>query len=298
MLNSFYYLKRLCGRQKPADMDGVNDTDPSEESTAPVLDTSTLALRYRAYGILYCAGIPLCVWFEDALEHLGVPTELFCLYLLVSTAQLQQAAEHLVNDGQYIKTRLPFPLDRISHFENIYAPPVRKDLPPPNALIFPNGEEHVLDPDDRVDSLNPSVILLPAEAWFYKLPNTTAEMLDCYPSLPQLVTSLILKWLSLGDDEENLSVHVAVMIEYAYEYLEDVKRPGFGTLLPEKTRRLHSDIVNGRDPGELQMGIWSCQKYYQDEMKKSRSAEAKRDMPLTAEKNYSTESQSRKGSGS
>lgn len=281
MFNSFYHLRRLCGRQKTADMDEVIDTDPSEESTAPVLDTSTLALRFRAYGILYCAGIPLCVWFEDALEHLGVPTETFCLYLLVPAAQLQQAADHLINDGQYSKRRLPFPLDRISHFENIYAPPVRESLAPSKSLIFPDGEEFVPDPDHHVDSFNPPVILLPAEAWFYKLPHTTAEMLDCYPSLPQLVTSLILKWLTLGDDEEDLSLHVAVTIEYAYEYLEDVKKPEFENLLPERIRRFHSDVVNGRDPGELQMGIWRCQKYYRDEMEKRLSAEAKQDMPLT-----------------
>lgn len=260
-------------------MNEAVDTEPSEESTAPVLDTSTLALRYRAYGILYCADIPVCVWFEDALEHLGVPTETFCLYLLVPAAQLQQAADHLVNDGQYSKRRLPFPLDRISHFENIYAPPVHESSAPPNSLTFPDGEEYVPDLDNQIDSFNPPVILLPAEAWFYQLPNTTAEMLDCYPTLPQLLTSLILKWLTLEDDQEDLSLHVSVMIFYAYEYLEDVKKPGFENLLPEKIRRFHSDVINGRDPGELQMGIWTCQKYYRDEMKESLRREAKQDTP-------------------
>lgn len=279
MFNSFYYLRRLCGQRHTADGDEGINTHPSEESTAPVLDTGTLALRYRAYGILYCAGIPLCLWFEDALEHLGVPTETFCLYLLVPAAQLQKAADHLVNDGHYSKRQLPMALDRISHFENIYAPPVRESPVPPIPIVFSDGERYVPDPDDIVDSYNPPVILLPAEAWFYELPHTAAEMLDCYPTLPQLLTSLILKWLALGDDEDALRLHVSVMIEYVYEYLEDVKKPGFESSLPETIRRFHSDMVHGRDPGELQMGIWSCQKYYRDEMEKSLSGEAKQDMP-------------------
>lgn len=265
MLNSFHYLRWVCERRNTSHLDEVISTHPFEESTAPVLDTSTLALRYRAYGILYCAGIPLCVWFEDALEHVGVPTETFCLYLLVPAAQLQQAADHLVNDRHYTKRRLPLALDDISQFENIYAPPARESYAPPSAVVFSDNTEYVPDPDDIADSLNPPVILLPAEEWSYELPRTAAEMSDCYSTLPQLLTSLMLKWLTLGDDEWRLSLHVAVMIEYVYNLVEDVKKPGFEDLLPPKIRRFHSDLVHGRDPGEDQKGIWKCQKYYRDE---------------------------------
>lgn len=273
MFNSFYYLSRLCGRRNTADEDKVINTHPSEESSSitPVLDSSTLALRYRAYGILYCAGIPLCVWFEDALEHLGVPTETFCLYLLVPAAQLQQAADHLLNDGQYSKRQLPFALERISHFSNIYAPPARETLRPPGPVLFSDGSQYLPDPNDIVDSLNPPVILLPAEEWFYELPPTSAEILDCYPTLPQILASLILRWLA--DNEESLSLCVSVMIEYIYEYLGNVKKPGFEDLLPEKVRKFHLDMIHGRDPsGDLQLGIWSCHQYYRDEMEKSPTA--------------------------
>lgn len=270
MFNSFHHLRRLCGRQNTATKDKDINTHPSEESdsAAPVLDTSTLALRYRAYGILYCAGIPLCVWFEDALAHLGVPTETFCLYLLVPAAQLSQAADHLINDGNYSKRELPLPLRRISRFANIYGPPVPEHIKPPSPITCEDGSQYIPDPNDRVDPVNPPVILLPAEEWFYELPPTAAEMLDCYPTLSQILTSLILRWLA--EDEENLSIYVSVMIEYIYDYLEGVKTPGFENLLPEEIRRFHLDMIHGRDPsGELQTGIWSCQKYYRDEMEKT-----------------------------
>lgn len=109
--------------------------------------------------------------------------------------------------------------------------------------MFLDGEGYVSDPKDRVDCLNPPVILFPAEAWFYELPSITAKMLDCYPVLSQLLTSLTLKWLTLGKDWENLYVHGAVLMEYIYEYLHDVKKPGFEKMLPGDIRGFHSDVV-------------------------------------------------------
>lgn len=39
--------------------------------------------RFAACSVLYKAGIPVCIWLEDALAQLGVPTLVFDLFLLV-----------------------------------------------------------------------------------------------------------------------------------------------------------------------------------------------------------------------
>lgn len=49
-------------------------------------------------------------------------------------------------------------------------------------------------------------------------------------NLPHLLTASILKWLVLGGNEWRLSLHVSVMIEYVYDYVDD--KPGFEHLLP------------------------------------------------------------------
>lgn len=226
-----------------ADADADAEAAPTP---TPVLDTDALPSRYRAYGILYNSGIPLCVWGEDALEHLGVPTATFCLYLTVPEARVREAAGQLVRAG-YQKRGLPFALAKITQFGNIYGP-ARKEPDPPSDVD--REGDYVVDPEDRIDSLSPPVVLLPAQGWFFELPGTVSEMQDCYPTLPQLLTSLICKWMALEEQDQRLLLHIAVHIEYIYDYLDDVKRPGFEGSIPQKVRGFHFDRLNRLDAGD------------------------------------------------
>lgn len=229
-------------------MQSADDSDSAEVAPVPVpvLDTDALPSRYRAYGILYNAGIPLCIWCEDALEHLGVPTATFCLYLVVPDARMQQAADHLVRAG-YQKRELPFALNEITQFSNIYGPPQETPDRPPNVE---SEDDFVLDPKDSIDSRDPPVILLPDQEWFCELSGTVAEMQDCYPTLAQLLTALIYKWMAVEEQDERLLLHIAIHIEYIYEYLDAVRQPGFEESLPQRIWGFHFDRLKGLDAGD------------------------------------------------
>lgn len=254
MFKLSHLLKRLLRRKKQTAADDVDSANVTQPVAATGFDFDTLPSRYQAYGILYNAGIPLCLWCEDALEHLGVPTMTFCLFLIIPDARTQQAAEHLISAG-YQKRDLPFAMSEIYQFGNIYGPP--QDVPdtPPEA----ESKDYVgLGPKDMVDSAHPPVVLLPAREWFFELPGTIAEMDGCYPTLPQLLTGLIYKWMSLQKQDHALLLHLAVLIEYIYDYLDDVKKPGFEETLPQDTRGFHFDRLN-----HVARGDWETIPYQQ-----------------------------------
>jgi hypothetical protein len=53
--------------------------------------------RFAAYGVLYGAGIPACIWLEDALLQFGIPTVVFELFLLVP--DVDAAVRALISAG-------------------------------------------------------------------------------------------------------------------------------------------------------------------------------------------------------
>lgn len=261
LLSPIHLLKQLCSRNPPA----------VAEAEAPVLDTSTLSSRYKAYGVLYCAGIPSCIWFEDALENLGVPISTFCLFLMVPSAQVAQAADQLKWSG-YRKRRPVLAFRRIPQFKNIYGlvdMPGTSQSGKGNEADEDDDDDEKLPPldiDEIVDPDHPPVILLPAETWFYHdIPKTTAVMKDCFPTLPRMLTSLVEKWLSLTQDHDydELRLFLAIQIEYLYDYLEEVKKPGFEQNLPRHLWKFHFDGVNGTEPRELDS--FATQRMYLEE---------------------------------
>lgn len=264
MFNSLHLLKKLCGQRK-ADTDSSNiEQDLDDAQMAPVSNTKTIPFRHRAYGILCSARIPSLIWCEDALEHLGVPTESFCLFLVVPDLLQTQASDHLMRAG-YQKRQLPLAFCDIPEFSNIYGPPAKS---PGQVVKAEDTVNPLVDPEDIIDPTNPPVILLPAKEWFVSLPETYSGIQDCYPTLPQLLTSLVSKWLVLGEQDDRLRLRLAVLIEYIYDYLDVVKQPEFGESLPQKIQMFHTERVNGLDPGEL--GAYS----YQQELLKQMEGNA------------------------
>ncbi|KAG8158419.1 hypothetical protein KVR01_011541 [Diaporthe batatas] len=258
MFDSLHLLRQLCGQPKE-DSDNRNiEQQFVDTQMAPAFNTNTLPSRYRAYGILCSAGIPSLIWCEDALEHLGVPTETFCLFLVVPDSLQAQASDHLMKAG-YQKRDLPFALNQIPQFSNIYGPPA----PSPSQLVNEEDRDNpFFDPEDNINRLYPPVILLPAMEWFVNLPETYSGMQECYPTLLQLFTSLVSKWMVLEEQDEGLRMVLAVLtsIEYIYDYLDVVKQPEFEEGLPKNLRLFHTERVNGLEPGEL--WLYSYQKRF------------------------------------
>lgn len=258
MFDSLHLLRQLCGQHKEDSGSDNIDQGLDDAQMAQAVNTVTIPSRHRAYGLLYSAGIPSLIWGEDALEHLGVPTDTFCLFLVVPDHLLPQASDHLMRAG-YQKGQLPSDLVDIPQFGNIYGPPANEQAVD-NPFLDPD-----LDPKDIMDPSHPPVILLPAGEWYMSLPETNAGIQEGYPTLPQLLTSLISKWLSLEEQDSRLRLRLAVLIEYIYDYLDAVKQPGFEETLPGRIQLFHSKRVKGSETEEW--GTYACQKRFLDEMK-------------------------------
>lgn len=271
MFDPVCLLKQLCGRRATAGAHDEAEQVAEAAEAAPVSDDDSLASRYQACGILCRAGIPLCIWFEDALERFGVPTMTFCLFLVVPGPQLAQAANHLERAG-YKKRAPTLALSDIPQFENIYGPePPRQAA---DLVAEPESQAGDVSPVDSdielVDSSHPPVILLSADEWFYELPQTVAETQDCFPTLPRFLTSLVSKWLALTEDDDLLRVRLAVQIEYIYSYVDEVKQPGFENNLSQHLRGFHLDGVNATEPRELE--TLATQKRYLEQIRDTGSA--------------------------
>jgi hypothetical protein len=129
--------------------------------------------RFASCGILYDAGIPSCIWLEDALEQLGAPTLVFDLFLLVP--DVEASARVLRNHG-YRKAELSLALKYVVQCDNRFTPP----------------------PNESPTSSSDAVVLLSADCWFYRLPAKSEDLSTWFPSLPELLVALIAKWLSFG----------------------------------------------------------------------------------------------------
>ncbi|KAL2169373.1 hypothetical protein VTG60DRAFT_6079 [Thermothelomyces hinnuleus] len=205
-------------------------------------DDSEAALppHYAACELLYRGGMPAAVWLEDALSRHGVPTLVFDLFLLVP--DVDAAAQVWISAG-YRRGQLGLALRDIRQFENLYFPP--------RAITANKHEESIPDT---------GVILLPASEWFHELPATAQDMTDWFPTLPQLLTALIAKWLSLEEQESDLRLRIAVYLGYIYQYIDAVKAPGFEEQLPRDYRLFHADQLQGINTENL--GKFHCQQHY------------------------------------
>lgn len=110
------------------------------------------------------------------------------------------------------------------------------------------------------DGEQTSFILLTATEWFYNLLKKPEDMVDWFPPLPHLLSSLVAKWLDLDETELTLRLRIAVFLGYIYEYLDAVKSPGFERQLPEKYWVFHFDQLRGTNTADL--GTFRCQQYY------------------------------------
>ncbi|POS75149.1 hypothetical protein DHEL01_v206464 [Diaporthe helianthi] len=263
MFDSLHLLRQLCGkRKKDSTNNNIIDQGLNDAPMAPAVNTTTIPSRHQAYDVLYCAGIPSLIWGEDALEHLGVPTHTFCLYLMVPDHLLPQAIDHLMRAG-YQKRQPPSELADIRQFSNIYSPP----NPTPSQNTDDRFGNPDLDPEDSIDSSYPPVILLPAGEWYISLPETSTGIHDCYPTLPQMLISIISKWLVLEEQDSTLRLRLGVFIEYIYDYLDAVKQPGFEETLPQRLRLFHSKRLISLETDEL--GTYAYQKRLLEEMEAS-----------------------------
>lgn len=86
--------------------------------------------------------------------------------------------------------------------------------------------------------VDPPVVLLPADEWFFDLPNTMSEMTPWYPSLPEILTSIVSKFLTL-EKQDPLHEFLAVLIDSIYQYSDAAWEPGFEDQLPQEIREFH-----------------------------------------------------------
>ncbi|GAB0138948.1 hypothetical protein EsDP_00007167 [Epichloe bromicola] len=208
----------------------------------------TFTARFAACDVLARAGIPSCIWLEDALSNLGVPTEVFELFLLVPDTGL--AARALMSAG-YERQEPSLALTPIPQFNNLFTPQETGNHSP------------AMDSDwtfEVPDAIRTSVILLPAKEWFYDLPESLECMTAWFPTLSQLLTALIAKWLNLYEKDWDLRLRVGIFIGYIYEYIETVREPGFEKQLPRGYWQFHFDQVQGIRTSDL--GTFSCQEHY------------------------------------
>jgi hypothetical protein len=142
---------------------------------------------------------------------------------------------------------MPLFYSPISQFDNLFAP----------------AQTETDHPAIDIASFSPagaSVILLPTQNWFYNLPARPEDIVDWFPTLPQLLTSLITKWLDLDKQDWFLRSHIAVHIGYIYGYIGAVKELGFEQQLPQKYLQFHFDQVKGIRTADLDS--FRCQEYY------------------------------------
>ncbi|KAL4908143.1 hypothetical protein BDW74DRAFT_146923 [Aspergillus multicolor] len=197
-------------------------------------------MRYDPCFILGDNKVPYAVWFEDAVLLYGVPTVVFDLYILV--LDLNISAEYLVNAGWALDTKS---LHQIGNSE-VDTPQV--------ALLSPDGET--------------KTVLLLASDWKFSLAvNSTLErvfltlaaMVDgvrmterlpdkrvSFPTLPGLLDALIESWLD-GPGYCDTLQHLAVMLNYLYEYAPALKEVSFVDQLRYEHRQFHYDVLSGMD---------------------------------------------------
>ncbi|RMZ85248.1 hypothetical protein DV738_g316, partial [Chaetothyriales sp. CBS 135597] len=190
------------------------------------------------------AGIPCTVWFEDALAHHGVPTDVFSLYILV--ADIEQAREAMLDSGWTDATE---PRETLIHFLLWHPEIPRRRLnpppPPPSSLSPPSSPP----PDPNLAT---ATVFLPAADWYFptsELAWSTSEN-DFYPSLPTLINSLISKLLDAPHDTR-LQRTMALYVVYLYGHVKTLKDRNFVKHIKHENRRFHDDALAGYNVGTL-----------------------------------------------
>lgn len=185
--------------------------------------------RLRAPRCLRSHGIPCVLWFEDAVQHYGVPTALFDLYLVVP--DIEVSAKVLEAQGW---KRVKQELGRI----------MNSDVKSPQARLRPPTE----------GNYDPEVVLLPAEVWSadFATHKGRYSVLDddafFYPSLPSLVNGFIDVLLG-GPDE--LRRPVSVNTSYLYHYVPQMKERAFANHLRRDNQQYHHDVISGMRLGTI-----------------------------------------------
>lgn len=194
-----------------------------------ILSPEESEARLRAPRFLRSHGIPCVLWFEDAVQHYGVPTGLFDLYLVVP--DLEASAKVLEAQGW---KRVQQDLGRIMNSE-VESPQIR--------LRTPTEGEY-----------DPEVVLLPAAVWSadFATHEGRYSVLDddafFYPSLPSLVNGFIDVLLG-GPDE--LRRPVSVNTSYLYLYVPLMKERSFANLLRRDNQQFHHDVLSGMRLGTI-----------------------------------------------
>ncbi|TPX13912.1 uncharacterized protein E0L32_005612 [Thyridium curvatum] len=190
--------------------------------------------RHQPCIILQRAGISCTVWFEDALAHYGVPTDVFSLYVLV--ADIDQARQALVHNGW---TDALEPPETLTHFLLCHPEVQRRRLNPPAS-------------DAAAPHWMVSTVLLPADDWYFPAQELawSASQNHFYPSLPPLTNSLISKLLD-APHASRLQSTMALYLVYLYGHVKPLKDREFTKNIMYENRRFHSDAVAGLSVGTL-----------------------------------------------
>ena len=170
-----------------------------------------LLLGHEGAKALKACDIPCILWGEDLLIHFGVPTVIFDRFLLVANPQV--ASLKLESLGFH---RLP-PNPRYRYLEELTQDSIR--------LSNPSDQRG----DENVD--HPALVLLPSAAWHFPF----NELSDFVPPLHTVIESYIDTWLDAKtlDFRSRLKTHIA----YLKDYVQDVKAPGFPSLLKYEYQR-------------------------------------------------------------
>lgn len=93
------------------------------------------------------------------LNHLDVPTETFCLSLVVPDSPQAQVSDYLMKSGHQ-KKKFPLALRQVPQFSYLCGP----SAPSPSRVVNEEDKDNPLvDPEDRINSRNPSFIFFPAK---------------------------------------------------------------------------------------------------------------------------------------
>ncbi|KAI9800770.1 MAG: hypothetical protein M1833_003187 [Piccolia ochrophora] len=187
--------------------------------------------RFEAPRIIRGRGIPCVVWAEDALKHYGVPILPFELFVLVddvdAATQCLKAARYTTAEPRQSES-LPELMEGSSRL-----------LQPPAS----GG-----DLESAVPFHQTVVVLLPASRWKCSLPSAPASSHISasdpfpFPSLPALLDSVIDAWLDAP--ATYFATHVNCHLAYLYDYVDQVRTPGFVDELYPAHREFHLRYVS------------------------------------------------------
>ena len=211
---------------------------------------SRAELRFYPYYLLRDHDIPCVVWFEDALGYYGVKTVVFDLHILVHDIDL--SAQILVEHGWTVVQPDP------NEFDDGLTTTKQRRLEPPKV-----GNEESAQSNEQTRCIGPRplppppsqkppgparTLLLPAEDWHYELPDIIEASMGAagaFPTLPDLVDSLIETLLDACEVNVPLWHHMAVLVGYAYMYIPALKARSFAEQLKYEHRQYHYDIMAG-----------------------------------------------------